>query len=457
MYMELSEQLNFLDRLKTELDGQRPLPEEVTRKINTKLRLDWNYHSNAIEGNTLSYGETKALLLHDRYIGNHEGRFYREILGHDSVIKDLILNVSDLVTEQVYPLSQSLIRDLHKSMLVDEYYSEAITPDGQPTAKKIVPGQYKTLPNSVRKSNGEMFFYTEPTDVEFEMNSLLETYRTNPEGLHPVAMAAYFHYRFIRIHPFDDGNGRLSRILMNLLLFRAGFVPAIIPVPERSRYIEILGTVDATNNLAPFVAYIAEKVQHIMQMELKAARGEDITEPGDADKKLKLLARQLSGQTPGYKEKRSRAFCARTVDIFVFPFLEAIERNVLKFTEVAQEVYSNFTCMNQSFNTVAEFKEAVLLLQNQPQYNFQYLTNFSSSFAIQGFKKQGIEKYNLNGRIEIFFYDYDVQIVSDRNEVTFNSFAYNSPVLELLADEYAEKYFAFLVDSVAVIFEKATD
>jgi len=279
---------SHLDALLVELNGFRPLPPDVTRKLTEKLRLDWNYHSNALEGNTLTYGETKALLLADRYVGNKEGRHYREISAHNDVLKTLdeLVNV-----DKDRALTEGLIRDLHKQMLKEAYYSYAETMEGQSIQKRIVPGEYKQQPNSVRRSTGEMFYYAEPFEVSAKMQELLEAYRQmNAElTIHPVALAAWFHYEFIRIHPFDDGNGRLARILMNLILQRRGLVPAIVRVEDKTPYIDALAVADGTDDLTEFTRFIAKQVERIVVLTVRAARGEDISEPGDWKKELQIM------------------------------------------------------------------------------------------------------------------------------------------------------------------------
>ena len=280
-----------LDALKAELDGYRPLPPDVMRKFTEKVRLDWNYHSNALEGNTLSYGETKALLLSEFHIGNKRGRDYMEMKAHD----DVITIVADLVKDET-PITGTLIRELHRLMLKEPYFNPAIDQFGRETEKRIVPGVYKTTPNSVRRPSGALFEYAQPYEVEAMMGELLEEYkRLDTEGeVHAVALATWFHYEFIRIHPFDDGNGRMARILMNLILQRKGLVPAIVLVKDKGAYLDALALTDGTDHLADFTAFISKQVERVMELEIRAAKGEDIAEPDDWKKELDLIKIQKS-------------------------------------------------------------------------------------------------------------------------------------------------------------------
>ena len=83
---------------------------------------------------------------------------------------------------------------------------------------------------------------------------------------HPVIIAATFHYRLVRIHPFDDGNGRMARLLMNLILIKHGYTVAIIPDSERSRYIEQLERIDRTEDLAEFIDYVAISCEYSLHL-----------------------------------------------------------------------------------------------------------------------------------------------------------------------------------------------
>src|SRR5690606_4267495 len=87
--MTLQEQLQQIDQLKAEIEALRPLTPELERRIMDKFRLDWTYHSNAIEGNTLTYGETKAFLLHGITAAGKPFRDYLDIKGHHEALDTL--------------------------------------------------------------------------------------------------------------------------------------------------------------------------------------------------------------------------------------------------------------------------------------------------------------------------------------------------------------------------------
>jgi Fic family protein len=197
----IKEALAEVDRLQAEIVAIRPIGAEQEARVFQKLRLEWNYHSNAIEGNSLTYGETKAFIMHGLTAKGKPFKDYLDIRGHDQVI-DVLVDIVRCKEE----LTESAIRALHKILLVEPYRSEAITPDGVRTKRWIEIGIYKTTPNHVRTSTGQTYFFASPEETPARMADLMRWYRDERDraGLHPVTLAAMFHYRFVSIHPFDN-------------------------------------------------------------------------------------------------------------------------------------------------------------------------------------------------------------------------------------------------------------
>lgn len=283
-----------LDRLKAELDALRPLAPEQEQRVLQKFRLDWNYHSNAIEGNSLTLGETRSLLLHGLTAEGKPLRDHLDIKGHDEAVRGL-----EEIVHDDRPLTEQFIREMHQVLLGDEHYKAAYTATGQPTRQRIVPGQYKTSSNNVRTATGETFYFASPEETPARMNDLLIWYRQEVEmpTLHPVALAAEFHHRFVGIHPFDDGNGRMSRLLMNLILMRHGYPITVIKADEttRNRYLAALSEADA-GEPEPFLRFIIENVEASLRLMIRAAHGDSVDEPSDLDKKLALLKKQVASK-----------------------------------------------------------------------------------------------------------------------------------------------------------------
>lgn len=309
--------LERLQQLKAELDALKPLDPAVEAKIWQKFRLDWNYHSNKLEGNTYSFGETKMLLLKGLTAGGKPIRDHEEISGHDAAINFILESIK---TDE--PMSEMFIRHLHKLILVRPFLAEAKTADGKPTKRLIKVGEYKTEPNHVETQTGELFYFAEPIETPAKMQELVEWYRnklTRPET-NALLLAAEFHYRFVCIHPFDDGNGRLARLLMNFVLMKYGYPPVIIKNEDKDNYIAVLEQADFTI-LEPFTEYIAKNLHTSIIQLINAAQGGMIEEPGDIDKEITLLDKKIRAFGKRIEIKRTNESTDHILQTSVYPLM----------------------------------------------------------------------------------------------------------------------------------------
>lgn len=282
--------LQTIDRLAATLQELQPIRPEYQQRLDKKMRLEFNYNSNHIEGNTLTYGETELLLIFDKTTGNHELREYEEMKSHDVAFE----MIKSWAADKERPLTETAIKNLHELLLVRPFWKEAITPDGQPTRRLIEVGAYKKYPNSVRLQNGEMFHYASPEETPIQMGELVEWFKAEEEKqeLHPVALAALLHYKFVRIHPFDDGNGRLSRLLMNYVLVKHNLPPVVIKSTDKRNYLFALNQADA-GDLDAFIKYIAAQAIWSIELSIKAANGEALEESDDWEKEVILFKKRF--------------------------------------------------------------------------------------------------------------------------------------------------------------------
>ncbi|MXX14072.1 MAG: Fic family protein [Gemmatimonadetes bacterium] len=230
-------------------------------------------------------------------------------------------------------LNEVFIRNLHKVLLKEPYENDAITQDGQSVKRRIAIGEYKTQPNNVWTSTGEIYYFTPPDQVKPAMGDLIDWYRRQEdEGEHPLIIAATFHYRFIRIHPFDDGNGRMARLLMNMILIKHGYTVAVVPVEERNQYIGMLEQADKTEDLADFITYIAHCCKYTLNLHLKAARGEDIEDVEDIDKEIVIFKRSLQKSTNDTIKAREY------VEKVLYPLFFYCKEKIEQFSDLFEKV-----------------------------------------------------------------------------------------------------------------------
>lgn len=350
--------LEKIDRLRAEIDKLRPLSPEQEARVMQKFRLDWNFHSNSIEGNSLTYGETIAFLMEGLTAKGKPFKDHLDIKGHNEGIDYLM----EIIKNRQH-LTEKAIRELHKIILVEPYKTPAKTPDGQAAEKTVRLGQYKSLPNHVKTPTGEMHYYATPEETPAKMSDLMAWLQEHQEkkDLHPVMLAAIFHYRFVAIHPFDDGNGRMSRLLMNLLLMHYHYPPVVIKQQDRNAYYYALRQADA-GDLSPFIEFIGENLIHSMEIYLRGARGESIEETDDLDKEIALLKGSLGSEIKT-KAIRSQKTVNSILSQSVFPLFEWLYTDCLKLKELfisaTFKIDIHSSKQNQEIKIAPHFKQFV--------------------------------------------------------------------------------------------------
>ena len=251
--------------------GLLPLSEKDRERLSRRFTVDFNYNSNHIEGNTLTYGQTEILLLFGKVIGEADVRDVQEMAASNVGLRMM----TEEATLKDVPLTQNFIRNLHKTLIKDDYTVYSNLPGGIQTSYVIHAGQYKTRPNSVITRYGDRFEYASPEETPGLMTDLVDWYNKAEQGgkLSPVELAALFHYRYIRIHPFEDGNGRIARLMVNFILTRHDYPMIVVRSRKKNEYLEALHQTDLEvgsvpsdgahadiKNIRPFLKYFNDLV-----------------------------------------------------------------------------------------------------------------------------------------------------------------------------------------------------
>ena len=195
--------LKEVDALKEQLSILRPLPEEALRKIQDALDIEYTYESNRIEGNTLTLQETALVVNEGVTISGKSMREHLEAINHTEAIS----YIKDIAKQDI-EISERTIKEIHALILHGIDRENA--------------GRYRTVPVMI---SGSAHMPPQPYLIEKQMEDFMIRFKQmEKEMVHPVLVAAYLHGELVRIHPFIDGNGRTSRLLMNLYLLRNGYV-----------------------------------------------------------------------------------------------------------------------------------------------------------------------------------------------------------------------------------------
>lgn len=283
----------ILERIETkrkQLAELRPLPQAALKRLKSELAIEWTYNSNAIEGNTLTLQETRLVLEQGITIKGKNLSEHFEAKNHEKAIY-----LVEELAKPKYTLKEKDIFDVH-SLVLENIESEF--------AGRYRNGQVRIL--------GANFIPPNYVKISGLMKELVSHANENPEKLNQVELVAKFHHKFVWIHPFFDGNGRTARLLMNLLLMKFGYPPAIILKNNRKQYYRSLNLANKGDYQA-FILLIAQALERSLDLYLESCGtlGSDEYLPLSTLAKkfpysqeyLSLLARQ--GKIDAHKKARN--------------------------------------------------------------------------------------------------------------------------------------------------------
>jgi Fic family protein len=207
--------MNFtkIDGLKNRLKSLRPLNQTELKRLREAFMIENTYDSNAIEGNSLTLRETALILQEGITVAGKHIREHLEAIGHKNAFEYMIeLADADSV------LTERIIRELHSLVLMNDVKNR---------------GAYRSIDVAIMGAA-----HTPPPHylVSEQMEQLMYAYDELKRGRHIIEAVAEFHLRFENIHPFIDGNGRTGRLVLNLELIKAGFLPVNIKFTDRNKY-----------------------------------------------------------------------------------------------------------------------------------------------------------------------------------------------------------------------------
>ena len=251
--------MESLDALYKKWKSIQPLNERKQYLLSQRFTVEYNYNSNHIEGNTLTYGQTELLLLFGKVSGEGDLKDFVDMKASQVGLK-MMEEEAGVLNE---PLTQNFIRQLHKTIIREDYTVYRQLPGGQQTSYTIHAGVYKTRPTSVKTRYGDIFEYASPEETPALMTDLVDWYNeSEASGKYtPVELAALFHYRYIRIHPFEDGNGRIARLMVNYILVRHGWPMIVVRNRIKNEYIDALHQSDVEVGPTPSAGAHATLIQ----------------------------------------------------------------------------------------------------------------------------------------------------------------------------------------------------
>ena len=219
------------------LNKERPLNDGILRKLQNNLRTEFIYNSNAIEGNTLTLRETDIILQFGITVKGKSLKEHNEVKG-----QEYALDFLNEVLKKEEPLSIRLIREFHALILNDD---------------KDNRGRFKQENNTIL---GAKFQTTPFYQVEEKLQELIDNFNESDKNL--IEKVAKFHNDFEMVHPFNDGNGRTGRLLMNLELMKNGYPITIIKNEDRGDYYQALEIASIDKNYIPLTEFIKRSIEN---------------------------------------------------------------------------------------------------------------------------------------------------------------------------------------------------
>jgi len=265
----------IIETRKKELDSLRPLPAVAVKKLREQFEIEMTYNSNAIEGNSLTLKETFLVINEGITVKNKPLKDHLEARGHKEAL-DYLVELID--KKKKITFNEKIILELHYLISKD--------------IEKEWAGKYR---NSNVRIGGAKHKPVDALFVKEEMEKLISWYRKEARSMNVIERAALLQHKFVYIHPFFDGNGRTSRLLMNLLFLQEGYPIVTILKNDRKKYYRMLQEADK-GIYAPFVIFTAQAVVRSLDMYL------DILKPAGMRKERFLTLSKLAGKGP-YTEK----------------------------------------------------------------------------------------------------------------------------------------------------------
>lgn len=244
MYMDFTQ----VDRLQEKLKSMRPLNQTELKRLREEFIIENTYDSNAIEGNTLTLRETAMILQEGITIAEKPVKEHLEAIGHKDAFEYMMM-----LADANSPLTERIIKDIHALVLMNDAVNK---------------GVYRSVPVQIL---GAANTPPPPYLVIEQLEQLLTDYEIIKGKKHIIEAVAEFHLRFEGIHPFIDGNGRTGRIILNLELIKAGYLPINIKFADRRKYYDSFdkyyGSKHSTDGLIQMIAeYEIEELQKYIKI-----------------------------------------------------------------------------------------------------------------------------------------------------------------------------------------------
>lgn len=404
--MKLYEITSKINNLRSELQWYLPLDNIIEKELWDKIRQDWNFHSSNMEGVQISFEETQQLMLKRGIITGKKVKDCNQVIGHDDAVAEIRNHIN-----AKRPFTEHFIRALHELLLREEYFNPAVTSDGKPTQKLVQIGKYKSTPNNVETSEG-LFKFASPGETNMLMADLIEWYHKQLERntKHPLLIATEFHYKFIIIHPFDDGNGRMARLLTNYILMQFSYPPIVIKNKGKDEYLKALRKADK-GSLAELKKFFGLQLAEAIDKHINVAKNSVVGDPGDLEKRILLLTKKLENSY--MKNAKNNTFMVEAITNAYAPLLFETDKTIQAVSHLFVDSSWHFfeepkegkiPSMPMTWGLKNIINQFVTLAKTQDSFHHFKAMNWLDTLRT---KEKDV---NIEVAFKIFFRDFDYEI-----------------------------------------------
>jgi Fic family protein len=421
--MSYTDKLNQIDLLQATIQKHGLLSPELLNKINYKFRLEWNYTSNSMEGNSLTKRETRTVMVGLVDVNDKPIKDVMEIRQHDAVISTIMkMGKGEL------NISEKRVREIHKGIMYEE----------DPEKLKYV-GEWKNTDNYLYNSAGERFDFVSHTEVKERIHLLINWLNTEKEKIaqgkkeatHPAILAFNFHLDYLTIHPFYDGNGRTARILSNLILIAYGYPPLYIKEEEKQKYYQYLTDIQSYGGSPDlFYDFMSGLLLRSIQIIIDAIEGKIIEDQDDIDKEIALFKLSLDKKNER-KEVRTQDNVFKIIEKSAIPLFQKFLKKFSQFDDLFHTTETRIiynTQNQQTYNlqtrsggfaiSTAQFPSSLLNWIERPKTYDGDLTNIGIEYSLEGYKHNapfGIPTF-LYFRFDEYTYNISSKNASNTND-----------------------------------------
>lgn len=295
-------------------------------------------------------------------------------------------------------LSISYIKELHSLITRNQTHTEAIDQFGNHKKIPLIKGAFKTAPNNPVRDN-TVYYYCPPEQVLSEMDNLVRIYNTELQNAHILVKAAFLHHAFVQIHPFQDGNGRIARLLASFVLIKSGLFPLSIDRDDRAKYIDALESADDGNYQALIDVFSNNQIISIE----RALNWKIVEDSSNYDSVMSVLGEKLSAYRITEEEHMNKRILQNMQAVFLI-----MEEELNNYGKNLREGLDETTNIDISFcppeGTYAYYY-ARQIIEYAKQYNYYVNLSLNKCWGRMFIAIDRTKRYRLV--ISVHHYGYD--------------------------------------------------